>query len=261
MYQQTNNVLLTYSSPNQTRYVDGTPTSEVTPVTIWYIRPPHHGHNSQYHGHEWMTHILFVPCQSAAPFLRYSNFRLWPWNSKVKVMGVVKGQCRTVGPVSYQLTSFSFHINQTNNSWDTAISKFDLETSKVKVMSEVKGQGQTLYPVSNRCVSFSFHINRINNSWDRAKIVIDLEKTHPNFLKKFAKITVFGRSAPKSNQVITMTRAIKLLRFVVQWVVLTLSHRQANLSLSMPQPWPWVEVMERSSSTSPQTPIIFVPNI
>ena len=103
-----------------TRYVDGTPTSEVTPVTIQYIRSPHHGHTSQYHGHEWMTHILFVPCQSAAPFLRSSYFRLWPWNfnSRVKVMGVVKGQGHTIGPVSYQLLSFSFHINQTNNSWE-----------------------------------------------------------------------------------------------------------------------------------------------
>ena len=138
-----------------------TPTSEVTRFTIRYIRPPHYGHISQYHGHEWMTHILFVPCQSTAPFLRYSNFRPWPWNSKVKVMGVVKGQCHTVGPVSYQLTSFSFHINQTSNSWDTAVLKFDLETSKVNVMSEVKGQGHILYPVSNRCTSFSFHINRV----------------------------------------------------------------------------------------------------
>ena len=166
-----------------------------TQFTIRYIRPPHHGHTSQYH---------------AAPFLRFSNFRLWPWNSKVKVMGVVEGQCRTVRPVSYQLTSFSFHINQTNNSWDTAISKFDLETSKVQVMSEVKGQGHILYPVSNWCTSFSFHINQTNHSWDMAKIMFDLEKTHPTFLKEFAKITVFNRSAPKSNQVITMTSAIKL---------------------------------------------------
>ena len=37
----------------ETRYVDGTPTSEVTPVTIRYIRPPHHDHTSQYHG--WFT--------------------------------------------------------------------------------------------------------------------------------------------------------------------------------------------------------------
>ena len=29
----------------------------------------------------------------------------------------------------------------------------------------------------------------------------------------------------------------------------------------MPQPWPWVKVMERSSSTIPQTHTFFVPNI
>ena len=31
------------------RYVDGMPTSGVTPVTIRYFRPPHHGHTCQYH--------------------------------------------------------------------------------------------------------------------------------------------------------------------------------------------------------------------
>ena len=35
-----------------------------------HTRQPHHGHISQYHGHEWMTHMLFVPCQPAVPFLR-----------------------------------------------------------------------------------------------------------------------------------------------------------------------------------------------
>ena len=95
-----------------TRYVHSTPMSEVTPFTIQYIRPPHHGHTSQYHGHEWMTHILFIPCQLATPFLRYSNFRLWPWNSKVKVMGVVKGQCHTRSPVSYQLLFISHQSDQ-----------------------------------------------------------------------------------------------------------------------------------------------------
>ena len=78
--------------------------------------------------------------------IRKSYFRLWPWNSKVKFMRVVKGQGHTIGPVSDQPTSFSFHINQTNNSGDGAISKFDLETSKVKVMSEFKGQGHIFVP-------------------------------------------------------------------------------------------------------------------
>ena len=83
-------------------------------------------------------------------------------------MGVVKGQGHTISPVhvSY-LTSFLFHIYQTNNAWDRAISKFELETSKFKVMSEVKGQGHILYPVSNWYTFFSFHINQTNQPFLR----------------------------------------------------------------------------------------------
>ena len=137
---------------------------------------------------------------------------------------VVKGQGHTIGPVWYKLTSFSFHTNQTKNSGERAILKFDLETSKVKVMIEVKGQGHILYPVSNQCTSFSFHNNRTNQSWDMAKIVFDLEKnTSEIFKRKFAKITVFNRISPKYNLVIDMTRATARSCFVViKWVILTL---------------------------------------
>ena len=99
-------------------------------------------------------------------------------------MGVIKCQSHIVSPVSYQFASFLFHINQTNNSWDTAVSKFVLEASNVKVMSEVKGQGYILYPVSNQCNSYSFHINWTNHSWDMAKIMFDIDKTRPKFFKK-----------------------------------------------------------------------------
>ena len=119
------------------------------------------------------------------------------FNSEINVMGVVKGQGRTIGLVSNSLTSFSFHMNQTNNSWDWAISKFDLETSNVKVMREIKGQGHILYRVSNRCTSFSFHINRPNHSWYMAKIVFDLEKTHPKFLKKICQNHSFQQNSSK----------------------------------------------------------------
>ena len=65
----------------------------------------------------WMNDSHPFPSLSiGCPIPEIKLFRLWPWNSKVKVMGVVKGQGHTIGPVSYQLTSFSFHINQTNNS-------------------------------------------------------------------------------------------------------------------------------------------------
>ena len=143
--------------------------SEVTAVIIRYIRPPQHGHTSQYLGHD--SH-LFRSMSIGRPIPETRLFQ----TLTLKLLGVVKGQGHTIGPVSYYFASFLFHINQTNNSWDTAISKFDLETSKVKVMSEVKCQGHILYPVSNRRLSFSFHINQTNHSCDMAKIVFNLEQ-------------------------------------------------------------------------------------
>ena len=51
------------------------------------------------------THIPFVPCQLAIPFLRYSIFKIWPWKSKVKVMGAVDIESHNMGPTFYRLTS------------------------------------------------------------------------------------------------------------------------------------------------------------
>ena len=58
---------------------------------------------------------------------------------------------------------------------------------------------------------------------------LTLKKHIRIFKNKIAKITVFNNTSPESNQVMTVTRAIKLPGFVViWWVVLTLSRRQAN---------------------------------
>ena len=40
---------------------------------------------SQWGSNILSTHIPFVPCQTAHPFLRYSIFKSWPWKSRVKV--------------------------------------------------------------------------------------------------------------------------------------------------------------------------------
>ena len=81
---------------------------------------------SQWGSNILSTHIPFVPCQSGIPFVSYDFFKIWPWKSKVKVMGEVTVQSHNVGLASYQLTSFSFHVNQPSHSWDTSFSKFDL---------------------------------------------------------------------------------------------------------------------------------------
>ena len=76
------------------------------------------------------THILFVQCQSLIQFLSYNFFKIWPWKSKVKVMGEVKVWSHNVRLIFCRLTSFSFHVNRPSHSWDTAFPKFDLENPR-----------------------------------------------------------------------------------------------------------------------------------
>ena len=85
---------------------------------------------SQHGSNILSTHIPFIPRQLAIPFLRNKFFKVWSWKSKVKVMGEVKVESRKVGVTSYRLTSLSFHVNRPSHSWDTALSKFDLENPR-----------------------------------------------------------------------------------------------------------------------------------
>ena len=76
------------------------------------------------------THIPFVPCQSAIPFIRKDFFKIWPWKSTVKIMVEVKVESHKVGVTSYRLTFLLFHVNRPSHSWDTTFSKFDLENPR-----------------------------------------------------------------------------------------------------------------------------------
>ena len=100
------------------------------------------GHNSksQCGSSILSTHIPFDSCQSALPFLRYSIFKIWPWKSKVKVIGEVTVQSHNVGLASYRLTSLLFHVNRPSHSWDTAFSKFDLENQGLRWGHSSKSQ-------------------------------------------------------------------------------------------------------------------------
>ena len=110
--------------------------------TQFQLKNPNQGHgrhqNSRWHsGPSLLTHTLFVPCLSALPFLRYHYFKIWPCKSKVKVIGEVKVQGHIVGPASYQLRHFSFHVDLPCLRY----SYFKSWKSKVKVMCEVRLQG------------------------------------------------------------------------------------------------------------------------
>ena len=97
------------------------------------------------------THIPLVPCQSALPFPRYSIFKIWPWKSKVKVIA----QGHKVGITPYRLTSLSFHVDRPCHSWDTAISKFDVENSRSR--SWVRSKLKVITWVLHSVESHPFH--------------------------------------------------------------------------------------------------------
>ena len=74
--------------------------------------------------------LLFVSWQSDHFWLRYSQFHIWPWKFKVKVMAKVKPD----GPIwsleFSRCVCFSFQGNRTTFGWDIANSIFDLENSR-----------------------------------------------------------------------------------------------------------------------------------
>ena len=118
-----------------------------------------HGSNIQ------STHIPFIPCQSGIPFLSYDFSKIWPWKSRVKVMGEVKVESHNMGPTFNRLTSLSFHVDQASHSWVTTFSKFDLENKGSKVMGEVTVQSHNVGLTSYRLTSLSFYVKRASHSW------------------------------------------------------------------------------------------------
>ena len=132
-----------------TKWADGTPTFEVTPVTILDI--------------QWS---LGTNCGGRL----MSSTHLHHVYPKVTVMDM-----------NDQFTSFSFNVDWPSHYLDYSISNFHIEKSKIKVMGEVRGQGFYLvHLVSNQCTSFSFHVLRPIDC-------LILKKHNRNFEEKKAK--------------------------------------------------------------------------
>ena len=110
-----------------------------------------HSSRSQSKYNTLLTHIPFVPCQSALPFLGYSYFKIWRWNFKVNVISELKVESHNVGPTFSRLTSLSFHVNRASHSWVLTFSKFDLETqgSRSWVWSQFKVTMWVWHPIDS----------------------------------------------------------------------------------------------------------------
>ena len=76
-------------------------------------------------------HIHFMPCHLAFPFLIYSYFKIWPWKSKVKVMGEAKVQGHKVDQNLIGLYPFCFMLIP------TPFSKFDFENPRSRSYDQI----------------------------------------------------------------------------------------------------------------------------
>ena len=117
-------------------------------------------------------HILFVPCQSALPFLGYSYFKIWHWKFKVKVMGEVN----VTTLVQHSVNSHPFRSIESGIqflSYD--FSKIWPWKSRVKVMGEVKVESHNMGPTFSRLTSLSLHVDRASHSWVTTFSKFDLE--------------------------------------------------------------------------------------
>ena len=154
---------------DQTRYVDCSPTSEVTPVTIRYIHLPHHGHTSQYHGHEWMTHIHFCSMSIGSPIpdkaisdsdLETPRSRSWVW-SKGKV----------IQRPSILLIHFFFISHQSDQQFLKIQLFRNLTLKHSRSMSRVKSKVnvtyQTQYPTDALLFRFTSIRQTIPEIWPR----------------------------------------------------------------------------------------------
>ena len=131
------------------------------------------GHNSksQYWSSILLTHIPFVPCQSALPFLRYSIFISWPWKSRVKVIGEVTVQSHNVGLASYRLTSLFRSMSISPPILE--VQHFQNLTLKIK--GQGYGWGHNTGLTSYQLTSLLFHVNRASHSWVMIISKFDLE--------------------------------------------------------------------------------------
>ena len=153
------------------------------------------------------THIPFIPCQSAIPFLRYDFFKIWPWKSKIKVMVEVKVENNDVGVASYRLTSLSFHVNQPSHSWYKAFSKFNLENPRSR--SWVRWTLKVTTWVQHSIDSHPFHSMSIHHPIPEIWLFQNLTwKT---------KVKVMGEGKIESHKVGVTSYRLTSLLFHVNW--------------------------------------------
>ena len=173
-----------YAIPSKTRYVDGTLTSEVTPVTIQYIRPPNHGHTSQYS-------IIMLMNGRLASFLFIVNRPPYSWDKAISDSNLETPRSRSwvwskgkvIQSAQYRINSLPFRFTSIRPTIPE-IELFrnltlKLPRSRSWVRSKVKVTYCTQYPSNALHFRFTSIGPTIPEIWP--KLCLTLKKHIQNF--------------------------------------------------------------------------------
>ena len=117
-----------------------------------------------------LTHIPFIPCQSAIPFLRYGYFKIWPWKQ-----GHIWRSYSGPNILSTQIPFIPCQPSLRLPFLRYGFLKIWPWKSKVKYMGEVKVQCHIVGPTSYGHTSLLLHVNQPAHFWYMAISKFDLE--------------------------------------------------------------------------------------
>ena len=116
------------------------------------------------------THIPFVPCQSGIPLLSYDFFKIWPWNSRLKVIDEVTVQSQCV----YNILSTHIPFVPCQLTlpflWYSVFKIWPWKSSQGHGWGHSLSQNEGL-----TSTSLLFHVNQAFHSWVMTFSKFDLE--------------------------------------------------------------------------------------
>ena len=150
-----------------------------------------HSSRSQSRYNILSTHIPFVPCQSALPFLGCSYFKIWHWKFKVKVISEVK--VKVAMWVQHSVDSHPFRsMSMEHPIPELQLFKIWPWKSRVKVMGEVTLQSHNVGLTSYWLTPLSFNVNRASHSWVMTFSKFDLENQGSrSWVRSHFKVTMW----------------------------------------------------------------------
>ena len=134
------------------------------------------------------THIPFVPCQSALPFLRYSIFKIWPWKSMVKVMGRAGASTRFTSTSTCNMCEYEYESEYLIITWVRV--RVQVLVDEYEYKCEYRSVINILYSMYRQQIFIVRSLTRESSNCYKPVTKLQLPIVHVNYLCQYIYISV-----------------------------------------------------------------------